>query len=336
MTRNRIATLEILRVVAIVFVMFIHSPVNGDARSSPTIFLLKEFFACGAVTVFFLLSGYLGAKSLQTPELQFSAFTRNKIRTLIIPFLFWNLLVITFVFIAKTSGLTSSFRANGAYFDVEFSLPSIACAILGIGRWPIVYQFWYLRDLIVISFVTFVLCRALPRMPLLPWFFFLLPIPIAQSLGFYLLGHHLHSIVPPERFPKLRSSLLFCICWFSISIAVLVELVKIPYLIQQIGSACFIMMIAIALSATRLSQQFTLLGSTTFFVYATHEPLQTIIAKTWQALNIPLYGSLFCFLLIPTSVFFICIIVYFLLYKIAPQLLSIATGSRHIADQKPK
>lgn len=74
MTRNRLPILDILRVVGMLFVMFIHSPVDGDAKSSPAIFLLKGYFASGAVPVFFLLSGYLGAKSLQTPTLRISAF----------------------------------------------------------------------------------------------------------------------------------------------------------------------------------------------------------------------------------------------------------------------
>jgi fucose 4-O-acetylase-like acetyltransferase len=310
------------------FVMFIHSPVDGDAKSSPAIFLLKGYFASGAVPIFFLLSGYLGAKTLQTPTLRFSAFARNKLRTLIIPFLFWNLFVLILVFSAKSSGLASGFRGSGAYFDVEFSLSSIACATFGIGRPPIVYQFWFLRDLIVVSFAAFILRRALPKIPLLPWFFFFIPIPMASSLGYYLLGHHLHGILPTEKFPKVDSSLIFCLCWFGMGIGVLVGWVNIPYPIQQVGSASFILMIAISLAATRLRHKVALLGPATFFVYATHEPLQTIIAKVWQALNIPHYGTLFCFLLIPASVYLISVVGYFFLCKITPQLMSVATGNR--------
>lgn len=325
---NRIAVLDILRVVGMLFVMFLHSPVDGDAKSSPAIFLLKGYFAIGAVPVFFLLSGYLGAKSLEKPTLQISAFARNKFRTLIVPFLFWNILVLALVFSAKGSGLASAFFGKGAYFNVEFSLSSIMCALFGIGRHPIVYQFWFLRDLIVISFAAFILCRWLPRIPLLPWFFFFMPIPMASSLGYYLLGHHLHGILPPERFPKVHLSLLFCLCWFGMGLGVLVGLVNITYPIQEVGSACFILMIAIALSTTRWSQKLAFFGSAVFFIYATHEPLQTIIAKVWQALGIPYYGSLFCFFLIPLIAFFICVVVYFFLCKTAPHLMSIATGNR--------
>ena len=333
MTRNRIAVLDILRVIGMIFVMLIHSPVDGDANSSPTIFILKKYLASGAVPVFFLLSGYLGSKSLQSPTLRISAFAKNKLNTLIIPFLFWNFLVLALVFAAKAGGLASVVRGSGAYFDVEFSLTSIVCAIFGIGRSPIVYQFWFLRDLIVISFVAFFLCRALPRMPLLPWFFFFIPLPMASSLGYFLLGHHLHGVLPPERLPRVRSSLLFCLCWFGMGIGVLAGLVSIPYPLQQIGSAAFLLMVAIALSTVRWSDRLALLGPAIFFVYAIHEPLQTIVARVWQLLNIPYYGSLFCFLLIPAFVFSICVVSYLLLCKIAPQPMSIATGNRKLPNK---
>jgi fucose 4-O-acetylase-like acetyltransferase len=334
MTQNRISVLDIIRVVGMLFVMFIHSPVDGEAATSPAIFLLKGYFASGAVPIFFLLSGYLGAKSLQSPTLRFSSFAKNKLHTLIIPFLFWNIVVIILVFSAKSSGLASGFHGSGAYFDVEFSLSSIACAIFGIGRFPIVYQFWFLRDLIVISFAAFILCRALPRIPLFPWFFFFIPLPMASSLGFYLLGNHLHGILPQERFPKVPSSLIFCLCWFGMGIGVLPGLINIPNPIQQIGSASFIFMVAISLSATRWSQKLALLGPATFFVYATHEPLQTIFAKVWKALDIPYYGSLFCFLLIPASVYFICVVVYFFMCRITPKFMSLATGNRQRPNNK--
>ena len=111
-------------------------------------------------------------------------------------------------------------------------------------------------------------------------------------------------------------------------VGALAGLFNIPYPIQQVGSACFILMVAIVLSATRWGHKLALLGSATFFVYATHEPLQTIFEKLWQAFNIPHYGSLFCFLLIPASVFFTCGSVYFFLCKMTPQLMSVATGNR--------
>jgi fucose 4-O-acetylase-like acetyltransferase len=328
MKQNRLPVLDVLRVVGMIFVMFIHSPADESTTTNATIFMLKGFLASGAVPIFFILSGYLGAKSLLNPAIGISVFARNKLGTLIIPFLFWNALVLALVFMAKATGLASGFRGSGAYFDLDFSLSSISCALFGIGRPPIVYQFWFLRDLIVVSFAAFLICRRLPRIPMLPWLLLLLPFPMVSSLGYYLLGHDMKGFVGPERFPKVHSSIMFCLCWLGIGILTFEGLIKISFPILQVGSSCFLLMLAIPLSVSRWSNKIALLGPATFFIYATHEPLQTTIAKLWQALNIPFYGSLFCFLVIPTFVFFVCVVIYFFLSRIAPQLISVVMGNR--------
>jgi fucose 4-O-acetylase-like acetyltransferase len=328
MTSPRNVTLDLLRVIGMFFVMLNHSPGDPDIKTAPGIFFLKGFLVCGAVPVFFLLSGYFGARRIDSTSLSAKDYVQEKARTLIIPFLFWNAAVLLLVLLAKYAGWDSSFRGGGAYFDVNFSALSIGSALTGIGRLPIVYQFWFLRDLIVVVFVAFLLCRHVPKIPLLPWFFFLIPLPMASSLGYYLLGHELHSYLPPEQFPSFRSSILYCAGWSLMGIGVIAGIIAVPRLLQEIGSAAFIFMLTIVASRSPFVARISALGPAVFFVYATHEPLQTIISKEWQSHHLPAYGTLFCFLLIPTTVFAVCAVAYVILRKISPGPLAFATGGR--------
>ena len=328
MSNKRIVTLDLDRIVAMIFVMFIHSPINADPKDNPAMFFLKGFIACGAVPTFFLLSGYLSAGKINSPTLGMGAYVGGRFRALIIPFLFWNTLVLLLVFAAKNMGLNTFARGSGAYFDVQPTFTSIASALFGIGRSPIVYQFWFLRDLIVVSLFAPVICRCLPHLPLLPWLLFFVPLPLASSLGFFLLGYQLQAIFPDVPNPKLPASALFCFAWILLGWGLIWEWTSLPFLLQQLGSVFFIFHLAAMLAATRVGQRLSLIGPAVFLVYALHEPTQTIIAKASQAYGLPGYGGLVYFLLIPGIVFPACVLAYYALRRFCPFLLPYLTGGR--------
>jgi surface polysaccharide O-acyltransferase-like enzyme len=284
-TRN--VTLDLARVFAIFFVMFIHSPAKAEIISTPGVFFLKGFISCGAVPIFFMLSGFFGRSKIDSKTVTATHFIQDRARTLLLPFLLWNGAVILLVLFAKHMTFFSRLREGGTYFDVEPTVSSISCALLGIGRLPIVYQFWFLRDLMVVVMVAFFLCRCVPRIPLLPWLCFAIPLPMASSLGYYLLGYQLRSLLPPEKFPTFRSSALYCTCWLMIGVGVMAGIISIPNPLKEIGSASFIFMMAIMASTTSFAARLSTLGFAIFFVYAAHEPLQSFFAREWSLLHIP-------------------------------------------------
>jgi len=328
MTSPRNAVLDLVRVVGMFFVMFIHSPFDADIKIAPGIFFLKSFLAVGAVPVFFLLSGYLGARKIDSAAVSAKVLFLEKWRSLVVPFLFWNSALLSLIFLLKSIGLESVFKGSGTYFDVNCSISSILSALFGIGRFPIVYQFWFLRDLIVAFLFAFLLCRFFPKIPLLPWFFFFIPLPMASSLGYYLLGHQLYYSLPPEKFPSFRLSILYCACWCVAGAGILLQIVYIPYPLQQIGSATFIFMLANVFGGVSLFARLSVLAPAVFFIYATHQPLQSIAAKAWQSLHIPAYGTSLCFIFVPAIVFPLCAVSYYLLRSVSPRLLAFATGGR--------
>jgi fucose 4-O-acetylase-like acetyltransferase len=325
---SRLAFLDLARVIAMVLVLLVHSPVTGGPAASPAVRMVKDILGSGAVPLFFILSGYLAARKINDPGCSVRDYARDKVRSLIIPFLFWNGLVLSLVFAAKALGAEARLRGSGGYFDVELSPVSAASALLGIGRWPIVYQFWFLRDLIVVSLLAWIVCRHVRWVGLLLWPLFLVPVPMAGSLAYFLLGYSLEPY--GARCQGLGRTWLACFCgvwlaagWLALSLGG-----SIPAPLRQIGSAIFILALSLIASQWTWGRTAAVLGSSTFFIYASHEPLQTLLAKAWFVGGWPGYGSAWCFLLVPLVVFPACLLAYHALRRWSPAILAYATGGR--------
>jgi fucose 4-O-acetylase-like acetyltransferase len=328
MIAPRLAFLDLARVLAMVLVLLAHSPVTGEPATSPVVRWVKDVLVSGVVPLFFILSGYLAARRLNDPGSRAGEYARDKFRSLVIPFLFWNGLVLSLVFAAKALGAESRFRGSGGYFAVEPTLASVVSALLGIGRWPIVYQFWFLRDLIVVSALSWILCRHVRWIGLLLWPLFLVPVSMASSLAYFLLGYALEPY--GARCQHLARRWLGCFCgvwiaagWLSLAVG---GTIASP--LRQIGSAVFILALSLIVSRWSWGRGLAVLGSSTFFIYASHEPLQTLLAKAWFVRGWPGYGSAWCFLLVPLLVFPACLLVYHALRRWSPWLLACATGGR--------
>jgi fucose 4-O-acetylase-like acetyltransferase len=120
-TRN--IPLDLVRVISIFLVLSIHSPFEANIKSAAGFSFLRSwisFIAYGAVPVFFLLSGYLGARKIDSMSVSTREYIREKTHALVLPFLTWNAAVLLLVFLAKGMGWDSPFRGSGRYFDVNF------------------------------------------------------------------------------------------------------------------------------------------------------------------------------------------------------------------------
>lgn len=324
---NRSENIDVLRTIAMIFVMFLHTPVPQESKTFPLIYL-SEFLGWGAVPCFFLISGYLADRKIHDLSVPWLVWTKSKLVTLGIPFLFWNSLFLAGVWVLKLAGIATISRGHGAYFDLEPTLASNISALLGIGRHPIVYQFWFLRDLIVVSIFAPVLLRHFPKIPFLGGFLLLLPSQLANSMGYFLLGCSLHGIALPVRPLSNVSINLYMGAWVSIGLAVLGGLLTIHPPLVPLGSAVFLYFLSRSLLGTSTGIFLAALGPATFFIYAVHEPTQSILGKLWDASHIPFYGSSLGFLTIPALVFALCSICYFAIHRLYPQCLWLLTGSR--------
>ncbi len=156
--------LTLLRFPLIVGVVFIHAAngtglaVSNAARAARPVESSISFgFAAVSVPLFFLLSGYLfyqgrGSKNVGPASLDAGGYAqklKGRARTLLLPYLFWNvLLALVYLCASKVPPLQSLTSGAQASFVSEGPQGWIS-AILGIGRAPVVYQFWFLRNLMI-------------------------------------------------------------------------------------------------------------------------------------------------------------------------------------------
>lgn len=321
---RRLPAIDLLRVIAIFFVMLIHS---GTPRESIGSYLLKDFIAAGAVPAFFIMSGYLGARKIISST-DYWLYAREKWRSLIIPYIFWSIPCLFIVLVLKNTSFGHTFHGNGNYFNVDLNFNSIVSAVFGLDRMPIVYQFWFLRDLIAASLTGYFIFRALPDVRLLGFLFLLIPLPVFPSLGYFLLGNQLYRIRNTAFPTGRREASMYCVLWLAFGIISHALGVSAPHLLVTLGGAAFLYFMANLLCISRVNKYLTHLGPATFFVYALHEPTQTILFKTWKILNLPGFDSLLLFVLIPILVFATCVATYTILRIFFPKTMKMATGNR--------
>lgn len=178
-------TITFLRLPLIIGVVFIHTNLTsvmlaGECWVTEGQFpihdiirhLLTGEFACIAVPLFFFMSGFL---FFTHTEFTFSAYKKKlgrRLHTLLIPYLFWNLLVLLLFFLAQS--LLSTMTSGTGKLIVDYTFTDWLRVFWNqIDGMPMCYQFWFIRDLMVVALFS----------PLVYWF-----IRYFKVYGVVLLG----------------------------------------------------------------------------------------------------------------------------------------------------
>ena len=105
-----------------------------------------------AVPAFFVLSGFFFFWSLDLNEYKFSWFFtqwKKRIRSLLVPYLIWNLLMVIAIFVKNALFIRMGFGADECYGYIRD---------MDVPEWfwggPINYPLWYIRDLICLSLLA--------------------------------------------------------------------------------------------------------------------------------------------------------------------------------------
>ena len=163
-------TIAFLRFPLIVGVVLIHSKVNNVVIKGVQLippdghwfydnisYLFSDIFAAVAVPLFFFISGFLFFyKTTAFTKSVYAKKLKRRVHTLLIPYIFWNLAVALLFFLSEIffSGLMSG--VNKAIHDYTFQdwlwafWNKTHIDGVGISSNPICYQFWFLRDLMVV------------------------------------------------------------------------------------------------------------------------------------------------------------------------------------------
>ncbi|MCM1322263.1 MAG: acyltransferase [Bacteroides sp.] len=305
-----------LRFLLIAFVVFIHANLTADDALNyyhldfvqPAWIEWFKGFVCGtlagaAVPLFFLFSSYLQFSKYDA----YSVLLKKRSRTLLLPYIVWTIITIALFAAAQAIPQTAPFFQNEINivknwnaFDClkAFTYHNLAESL----KTPLVYQFWFLRDLmifIVLSPILRFLCRTAPYAmiaALSAVYVCGIPVFITVSSGalfFYAAGYFFaeKKISFFTLADKIRLREYAVLTAF---LEIMRVFAKIDVGVAQIVVSClfFLKLSRFIVSRPRLFSLAERLAGFSFFVYAVHTPfLGTAINKLcWKV--IPLHGAL--------------------------------------------
>ena len=343
-----------LRFLLIAFIVFIHANLKADDALDyyhldfvqPTwIAWLKDFvcgtLGCAAVPLFFLFSAYLQFSKGDS----YPALLKKRSRTLFLPYIAWTLITIALYAVAQSIPQTAQFFQNDmnivrnwnafdwlkafTYHNFDISLKP-----------PLVYQFWFLRDLmifIVLSPALQFLCRKMHGAVIaavsaafvcgIPVFITVSP----SALFFYIAGYFFAekkvSFFAVADSIRLRE--------YAVLIALL-EVVRVGLNINvgtaQVVISClfFLKVSGCIVRRERLFLLTERLAGLSFFVYAAHTPfLGTAINKlSWKLIPLHGFGCLVQFIVAAFLTLALSLVAGITLKKLCPPLFSVLNGGR--------
>lgn len=319
------STIAFLRLPLTLLVVFIHVPFNSSDEFSV---IFHKFWIEGicsiAVPAFFFISGFL----FFTKEFSWKTYgskLKRRIRTLLVPYLAWNLIALLVVMIPH-------------FNDYDFSIQNVLAVFVNTkysflhteGSSPIDYPLWYIRDLMICCILSPLFYTIRKLNILIPVIFWILwtcevSLPVGTSsisICFFTLGGVIRVYGFPFKnhaFGYLAVSLLlmsiYIISGLDLSLHNIVMLILVLSLLPIGGfflhnqfCNCFLLYVDIA-----------------FVIYAFH----AIFVK--KIYNIFIYFELSdcaAYILTYILTIMLCAIFNIILRETSPQIYSILTGKR--------
>jgi surface polysaccharide O-acyltransferase-like enzyme len=347
--------LNIIRFPLITGVVFIHMYTDAmpisiqDASNNPAAYisdfirgLISQGICQTAVPIFFLMSGYLFFAVITWSREVYFAKLKRRVRTLLIPFLFWNMLVLLFYLAIQNIPVIQQYTHSGFVPVIaDFNVFDYLNAVFGITHKPIAYQFWFIRDLMVLVLISPLIqilnkwvFAAFLGITSLCWFFQIWPVPFPRvdavlffGIGSFLSINHL-SIFVLDKYGKY-------FVFVYIPVVILATLARN----MTFGSYLYCFGVALGVFAAlfltsyitrkkRMSEFLSGLSGMAFFIFAAHEPLLSVLRRVADVLipSITPGIKLILYFTLPFLVIAAAILVYKVLFRIAPKFLSIING----------
>jgi surface polysaccharide O-acyltransferase-like enzyme len=303
-------------------------------------YLISQIIARVAVPLFFLISGFL----LYTKKTKYTTTLKKKCRTILLPYILWNILSILFFFAAQSFIFTKLYFVN----NIIRNFGIIDWIDVFIGKftalrqyqYPFVYQFWFLRDLFILYLLYTLIEKIVDKFPLSTFVILCLLwlnginiyIVSTEALLFFTLGYYV--VKYSLDYKKLDSIKLVDVLVVYI-ITITIELFFNEYVPTVhkinilIGSIVFIKLTNYFIQNIKVNNMLIWLEKYAFFVYAIHEPCLTIMKKLSVKI-IPMKG---CWILLQYfGIAFLGITIFLItgiiLKKLFPKIYAILTGGR--------
>ncbi len=339
--------------LSIILVVFLHSynlvvNLGSDVISLQQGYssVIQNFFSQGicrvAVPLFFSISGYLFFLKTQGSINEFISKLQKRVKTILIPYLFWSVLWFLIFMVLQ------SIPELSVFFNKKLIVNcSTAEKMNTIFLSPIPYQLWFLRDLMLLSILSPLLFYLLKSIKFgflilifLIWFFDInLAILSNESLFFFILGSFIsihYDKILLIKFEK-KAWLYFSVWIIIIVIKTLIlhfqhEFITLLTFLHKISVIFGILAIwslydRIVLKLKKTSDLKYMNYS--FFIYLFHEPMLQFVKKAlFYITNNSELMSLIIYILAPVLVIFICLGVGTLLKRTIPRFYLFICGGR--------
>jgi fucose 4-O-acetylase-like acetyltransferase len=343
-----------LRFLLIVFVVIIHNGISEKSFTRRNItaiipgYVEKVQSFIGIITaiavpLFFLFSGYL----LYTKETKFVPTLKKKCRTILLPYILWNVLLVLFYFIMQTLPFTKQFFSSEPENLIQ-NYGIIDWIDVFIGKftekreynYPFVYQFWFLRDLFILNLLFVFIKKLVDKFPFGIFVLFLILwtnnikiyIVSSEALLFFTFGYYIVKYNLTEKNVDVIKTIDLSIIY---GIAIVLEFLfrkSMPTLHKVniiIGCIFFLKVSQYFIENIQLYKVLAWLEKYQFIVYAVHGIVIPQILKIYIKV-VPLNGVFILlgyFFMILFGVF-ISLVFGVMFKKIFPKIYAVLTGGR--------
>ena len=339
-------SIETLRFPLVLFIISLHCYtstsliVRGHDMYFRIVYPLSLWIGETGVPAFFFISGLFLFYSKKT----YYQKLRSRIKTLLIPYLFFNALILCGYLCQMSLGNTIIIVGKNL---ADYSWIDYIRAFWDRGVWnsgngaPVLCPFWYIRNLIVLVVFSPLLYYILKYTKLLfPVLFGLLWINAhdsaytLQSLTMFLLGAYfpICDRNPIEIFEKYKV-LFVCVFVFLAAMDFLHLYISIPFALPfhrlSLVANTFFCICFLGELMYRHHIYSSYLSKSAFFVFCIHYPFVTNLRPIFERLR---ESSDFLLVLVYLSsvicITLLCVLVYALVKRFIPGFLNIVTGNR--------
>jgi fucose 4-O-acetylase-like acetyltransferase len=296
-----------------------------------------------AVPLFFLIAGYL----LYFKENKFVPVFHKKCRSILLPYILWNLLLVLFYFLMQTLPFTKQFFAGDSEHLIKnFGIIDWIDVFAGKFterreyNYPFVYQFWFLRDLFILNIFFIGIKNLADKFPLgtlvlmvMLWINNIkIYIVSPEAFLFFTFGYYMVKYnLSIENINRIKTTDLSVIYGITISMEYFF-IKRMPVLHKVniiLGCLFFLKISQYFIANIKLYTILAWLGKYQFIVYAVHGIIMPQIFKIYIKI-IPLNGAyilLGYFVMIVFGVF-VSLVFGILFKKMFPKIYEILTGGR--------
>lgn len=338
-------SIENLRFPLILLIIMLHcytstvSQIPGHIIYFRVVYPFALWMGETGVPAYFFISGLLLFHSKKTYEQKI----RNRIRTLLVPYLFFNAVIMTGYLIIMLLGKPVIILGKDLS---DYSIVDYIRAFWDRGDWaggngaPLLCPFWYIRNLMILVILSpiiyYIIKYTKLLLPIITGFLWINAFDSAyllESITMFSIGAYFPICErnPVEIFERHKIlSLFIFISLFITDIAH--TIMHVPYALQihrlsLVTNVFFLLWIGDSLSKHHLYSAY--LSKSAFFVFCIHYPL-VLPLKTFfsRASNMPDIILIGLYVAGVVGVAVISVTIYMILHKIFPKFLHLVTGSR--------